>query len=253
MKTQKLWFVRHGGRVSGPFPAKLISQDFMLGRFQATDEASIDRVLWAQIQEIPELQPRITPIKNRIVGTADAPLDWERERREAALRWVDERHRHDRRDQEGAQAIEINRRGPDRRIHPESPEWAALRQRHADLEAALKQRRERFIGIGIVLLGLLALVLYAVFSFSPVNPVKVGFHGPYAACSEPASNQVNWARCDKNGAWLIQAPFFCPLSSFRLGYIAESVLPHLGNFYTIPAPFPALANSREAQWANSAA
>lgn len=201
MRMQKLWFVRHGDRISGPFPAKLISQDWMLGRFQATDEASFDRVLWAQIQEIPELQPHIMHIKNRVVGTADAPLDWERERREAALRWVDERHRHDRREDAGALLSAPNRRGPDRRV-PENPEWAVLRQRHADVEAALRRRRERFIGIAIVLLGLLALVLYAVFSFSPVNPVKVGFHGPYAACSEPASTQVNWARCDKNGAWL---------------------------------------------------
>ena len=38
-----------------------------------------------------------------------------------------------------------------------------MRQRHADLEAALKQRRERFIGIGVVLLGLLALL--ALFQF----------------------------------------------------------------------------------------
>ena len=202
MKTQNLWFVRHGGRVSGPFPAKLVRQDFMLGRFHATDEASIDRVQWAQIQEIPELQPHITQIKNRIVGTADAPLDWERERREAALRWIDERYQRDRRDQEGAQAIDTNRRGLDRRLQPESPEWIELRQRHATSELELKQRRERFVGIGIVLLVLLALVVYAVFSFSPINPVKVSFHGPSAACSDPAASRINWASCDKNGAWL---------------------------------------------------
>jgi hypothetical protein len=103
MKVQKLWFVRHGGRVSGPFPAKLISQDWILGRFQASDEASVDRVFWAEIKDIPELQPHITQLKNRIVGSADAPLDWEKERREAALRWVDERHQADRRDQAGPQ------------------------------------------------------------------------------------------------------------------------------------------------------
>lgn len=202
MKVQKLWFVRHGGRVSGPFPAKLISQDWMLGRFQGTDEASIDRVLWTPIQEIPELQPHIAGIKHRIVGTADAPLDWERERREAALRWVDERHQRDRRDQREANPLAINRRGQERRVQPESPEWAMLRQRHAELEAALKRRRDRFIGISGVLLGLLALVLYAVFNLPPINPVKVGFHDVSAACSAPPAARVNWARCDKNGAWL---------------------------------------------------
>ena len=202
MKTQSLWYVSHAGRVSGPFPAKLVSQDFMLGRFHGTDEASIDRVQWAQIQDIPELQPHITQLKNRIVGTADAPLDWERERREAALRWIDERQQRDRRDQEGPQTIARNRRNQDRRLQAESPEWIELRERHAASLKTLKQRRERFWGIGIVLLGLLALVLYAVFRFSPSNPVKVSFQGPTAACSNPAASRINWAGCDKNGAWL---------------------------------------------------
>lgn len=177
MKAQKLWFVRQGGRISGPFPAKLISQDWMLGRFQATDEASIDRVLWAQIQEIPELQPHITGVQHRLAGTTDAPRDWERGRREAALRWVDERHQRDRRKQgEQPNPLAINHRSQERRIHPESPEWAILRQRHAELAIKLKRRRDRFIGIGVVLLGLLALALYAVFHFSSIHPVKVGFH-----------------------------------------------------------------------------
>ena len=163
MKVQKLWFVRHGGRVSGPFPAKLISQDWILGRFQATDEASMDRVLWAEIKDIPELQPQITRLKNRLAGSADTPLDWENERRETALRWVDERQQRDRRNQAGSQSIAINRRGDERRTHPESPEWAALRQRHAELQTELNKRRARIIGIGLVLLGLLVLMLYAVF------------------------------------------------------------------------------------------
>ena len=199
MKVQKLWFVRHGGRVSGPFPAKLISQDWSLGRFYATDEASIDRVLWAEIKDIPELQPQITRLKNRIVGSAEAPQDWEKERREAALCWVDERHQHDRRAPAGPQPLTINRRGGDRRTYPESPQWAALRQHHAALQAERQKRRQRVIGIGLVLLGLLALVLYAGFNFAPVKPLKIGFYDPYARCSTSASAQANWVRCDKNG------------------------------------------------------
>lgn len=192
MKTQSLWFVRHGGRVSGPFPAKLISQDVMLGRFQATDEASTDRVRWTQIQEITELQPHISHTQNATGETADTAPDWERVRREAALRWVDERQRVDRRDQMGIQEpIELNRRSQARRVQANSPDLATL-----------KQRRKRFLGIGIVLLGLLALVLYAVFSFFPRNQVKVGLYDPYTACANPASSQLNWARCDKNSAWL---------------------------------------------------
>lgn len=201
MKTQNLWFLRQGERVSGPFPAKLISHDLMLGRIHATDEASIDQVFWYPLGEVPDFKPRIQ-VKQRIVGPANSPLDWYEERRQAALRWADERHSRDRRDQGEASPFVQNKRRADRRRQSESAEWAALRLRHAEWEAELKYRRDRFFGVALVLLSLLALAVYAVFNFAPVNPIKVGFHGPYAACSEPAASQVNWQGCDKNGAWL---------------------------------------------------
>lgn len=201
MKTQNLWFIRRAGQVSGPFPAKLISRDLMMGRVLPSDEASIDQVFWTPANDVPEFKSRIK-VKQRIVGPADSPVDWYEERRQAALRWADERHSRDRRDAIDTSLFMMNQRRADRRLHEENAEWAALRLRHAEWEAELKYRRERFFGIAAILIVLLILALYAVFNLEPVNPVKVGFHGPYAACSEPASSQVNWARCDKNGAWL---------------------------------------------------
>jgi len=202
MKMQTLWFIRRGEKISGPFPAKLISHDWMLGRFLATDEASSDQVFWAPLDAIPEFRPQIGVIKYRIVGTADAPLDWVHERRAAALRWFDERHQRDRRDPNETSLSDRNRRTPERRVHPENPEWSELRLHHADLEAERMRRRDHFIGIGLVLLALLGLVLYAVFNLSPVNPIKVDFRGPNAACSQPAAAQIDWTHCDKSGSWL---------------------------------------------------
>lgn len=202
MKVQTLWYIRRGEQISGPFPAKLISRDWMLGRFLNTDEASSDQVFWAPLDAIPELRPHIGGIKYRVVGTADAPLDWVGERRAAALRWVDERHRHDRRDPNDTSLLAKNRRGPERRVHLENPEWAALRLHHADLEVEIKHKRDRFIGIGLLLLALLGLALYAALHLAPVNPIKVDFRGPNAACSQPAASQVDWTRCDKSGTWL---------------------------------------------------
>ena len=202
MKAQTLWYIRRGSEISGPFPAKLISRDWLLGRYQTTDEASSDQVFWAPLDAVAELQPRVGEIKYRMVGTADAPRDWVSERRAAALRWGDERHRPDRRNPPDTKLPAQNRRGMERRLQAENPEWAALRQRHADIEMALKQRRERFIGIGATLFVLLGLALYALLKFAPVNPVKVDFYGPQVACSQPAAAQVDWTRCDKSGAWL---------------------------------------------------
>lgn len=202
MKLQTLWYIRRGDEISGPFPAKLISRDWMLGRFQATDEASSDQVFWAPLDAIPELRPKIGGIKYRVVGTADAPLDWVSERRAAALRWVDERHQRDRRSPHDTSLLAQSRRGAERRIHTENSEWTRLRQLHADLEEAFKHKRDHFIGIGFVLLLLFGLVVYAVLKFKPVNPIKVDFHGPNAVCSQPAEASVDWRRCDKNGTWL---------------------------------------------------
>jgi uncharacterized protein YjbI with pentapeptide repeats len=202
MKLQTLWYIRRGAEISGPFPAKLISRDWLLGRFQATDEASSDQVFWAPLDAIPELRPKIGGIKYRVVGTADAPLDWVSERRAAALRWVDERHQRERRSPYDTSLLAQNRRGFERRVQAENQEWARLRQLHADLDETFKHKRDRFVGIGLVLLLLFSLVVFAAMKLKPVNPIKVDFHGPNAVCSQPAETNVDWRRCDKNGAWL---------------------------------------------------
>ena len=200
MKLQKLWYVRRDGVLSGPFPAKLIGRELMVGRFKPGDEASTDQVFWSPIEETPELLPRFS-VKNRIIGPANSPLDWERERQQAARRWADERHQRDRRGPH-LRAPVGKLRGRDRRIRHESAEWAALRLRHAEWEGEQKRRRDRFVGVGMVLIALLALALFAVWRLPPTHPIKVDFQGSSVACSEPASDQVNWSGCDKNGAWL---------------------------------------------------
>ncbi len=202
MKLQTLWYIRRGTEISGPFPSKLISRDWLLGRFQATDEASSDQVFWAPLDAIPELRPKIGGIKYRVVGSADAPLDWVSERRAAALRWMDERHKRDRRSPHDTSLAAQNRRGTERRVQAENLEWTRLRQLHADLEDSFKHRPDRFIGIGILLLILLGLAVYATFKLKPVNPIKVDLHGPNVACSKPVGAKVDWRGCDKNGAWL---------------------------------------------------
>lgn len=200
MKTQKLWFIRSGDRVLGPFPAKLVARDLLLGRHQPGDEASVDQVFWTKLEDLPELQPKVA-VKHRVVGSAEAPLDWLGERRAAAKRWADERTGRERRGESAAAPLAEKRRR-DRRQQQEDAEVLAVRQRHAEWEQELRYRRDRFIGVSLLLLALLALAVYAVFNLSPVNPIQVDFHGPSARCGEPAVPQTNWTRCDKSGAWL---------------------------------------------------
>lgn len=201
MKTQKLWYVRSDGRVAGPFPGRQLTRDLLLGRLNDQDEVSLDRIFWTRLGELPELQPKVL-VKHRMVGPTDAPVDWLAERHEAARRWFDERRGRDRRDTVAPGRFAANRRHDDRRVHPEDAEIAAIRQRHADLELALMRRRDRLFGVAFVLIGLAAWAVYATLTFEPVNPVRVDFTGPSRHCSENGGPQVNWQRCDKNGAWL---------------------------------------------------
>lgn len=198
MKLQNLWYVRRGEQVSGPFPEKWISRDLMLGRLSRDDQISLDKTNWMALGERPDLMIETPPAANE---SGENPPDWAGERRRARLRWADERRQLDRRAGREPAAAGDQRRAGDRR-HPESAEILLLRQRHAELEQALRSRREHFFGVGLVLLGLLALTAWAVVRLTPVNPVPVTFLHTLPDCRAPASPQVNWSGCDKAGAWL---------------------------------------------------
>jgi hypothetical protein len=197
MKLQKLWYVRKGGSVRGPFPEKLVKNDLMLGRLAATDEVSLDRINWVPITDYPELVPE----PPQPVPQGEEP-NWQEERRRAAYRWVDERRLIERRSGTARPVEAEQRHRRDRRQHAESAETLLLRQRHTELEEERRQRRERFLGVGLVLILLLALAAWAVMRLTPVNPVPVGLGQTAPACARPAAPQVNWAGCDKGGTWL---------------------------------------------------
>jgi hypothetical protein len=198
MKLQNLWYVRRGERISGPFPEKWISRDLMLGRLTGDDQISLDRVNWVALGQRPELAAEAGGSSD---AAADAPPDWNSERRRARLRWADERRQLDRRSGREQAVEEDHRRRADRR-HPESAEVLLQRQRHAELEQALRIRRDRYFGVAFVLLALLALAAWAVLRFTPVNPVPVDLGRTSPDCRAPAAPQINWSGCDQAGAWL---------------------------------------------------
>lgn len=199
MKLQNLWYVRRGDQVSGPFPEKWISRDLMLGRLSRADQISLDKMNWLPLSQRPDLGAEDMAQAEDMAE--DAPPDWNSERRRARLRWADERRQIDRRSGQDRQVEHNLRHRPDRR-HPESAEILLLRQRHAELEQELKTRRDRFFGVGFVLLVLLGAASWAVARLAPVNPVPVNLGRATPDCRASASPQVNWSGCDKGGAWL---------------------------------------------------
>ena len=199
MELQKLWFVRDGENITGPFPPKFITRYIMLGRIASDAQISLDQMSWIPLAEVAELQPQEVP--QHADGNDVESVKWREERKKAARRWADDRGGLDRRETEGGHSHEM-RIGSDRRLVPESAETLLLRQRHAENESAGNKKRERFAGIMAALFALLLLVVAAVLLYAPVNPVKVGISQASPACRVDAAPQINWSGCDKSGARL---------------------------------------------------
>ncbi|MEO1765676.1 pentapeptide repeat-containing protein [Thiobacter aerophilum] len=197
MKLQSLWYLRRQGRVSGPFPERWLRRDLLLGRLRPEDEISLDRLAWIPLGQ-----------RTDWLGAESArpPTDlpeWQEERRRARLRWLDERRLPDRRTRQPRPFPDAGeKRSRRERRAPERAELKLLRQRHAELEQELAARRERFLGMGLLLVLLAALVIWAAARFAPVRPIEVHLGRATSDCRAPAGPQVNWAGCDRNGAWL---------------------------------------------------
>ena len=202
MSIQKLWYIRHGGQVLGPYPQKVISDHLLLGRMQRDAPVSLDKVTWTPLQDFPELiAPTLIAGK---AGEHEQKNVWRRERRLASLRWANERQSGDRRNdtEVGNLAALFRRRSPIDRRKLNDPLTLTLRQDHATQELQLKHQRERmyrWVAVIILLaLGVIALLII----FVPPTPVKIDIAAPQPACNQMARPQINWSACDKSGALL---------------------------------------------------
>ena len=204
---QKLWYTKHEGKIHGPFPAKVITQYLLLGRFKPTDIVSLDKLSWLPISEFEELLPEELPENNAVFSDADSDPEankWREERIKATRRWMDERTSERRLEETISNRMKTEqiRRTGDRREVVESSDVLALRKNYAMRDQLLNMGKEKFFGV-VILLVLLGIVLIAgVVLYSPVNPVKVGLGAFSPNCKETAKKQVNWSSCDKQGSWL---------------------------------------------------
>jgi hypothetical protein len=164
----RLWYLRRGERVTGPFPLPAIQQDFLLGRVRVTDELSQDRQMWLRLTEHPELAT-LTQVPADGVETGER--DWGRERFEALRRWADERSGHDRRTQQAAESAPARRQG-DRRQQAADVWSARSDERRTPSAQPRSAWRVAAVILALVILALVA-VAYHVGTTVPV-PVRLG-------------------------------------------------------------------------------
>lgn len=208
MSFYRLWYIRRGVNIQGPFPEALICRFILLGRIGEQDEVSLDGKYWRKADDVPELAEGV---KN-LLGTADKTVDtdpeWSEERARAALRWLDDRKLPDPRAKDMQQAIAAGvekRKGSERRQNPETVEQHVYREGRGEFESWLRQQRQRY-GMAVVFVSLAALIvaLFTLFS-QPVNPVKVGLIFQVRNCETAPSKGVNWSDCVKDDALLVGA------------------------------------------------
>jgi Pentapeptide repeats (8 copies) len=196
---QRLWFVRKGGEVGGPYPIAIISRHYRLGRLKPDDEVSLDRLAWQQIREVGELCRESSHGK---APKHPVKREWLKEREAAGLRWIDERWHADRRERnDGAHLGDVEkRRAGDRRQHPESEAILELRRLHAETELWLSIKRVRYLRLLIAGILVVALLLAIALYLFPLRPMQVGLSQGKADCTAAPAPFVNWQGCDKTGA-----------------------------------------------------
>ena len=176
--NDKLWYVRRGGEVRGPFPAQQISRYALLGRIRASDELSQDQISWRALSELPGLMPEA------MQPGAD-PEALERLRRRE-----DERSGRDRRAGEGTipPAIRERRSGKERRA-PEEAKTVARREAKSRLIQAGRQRREnyRLLWLGTAF-SLVVILMLGVWLVPPPDE-------DVPRCDDQPHPQVNWSNC----------------------------------------------------------
>jgi hypothetical protein len=174
---QKLWFVRRGDSIKGPFPGGTLRRFILLGRVVPSDEVSLDRESWQGIMDVPEAVPpeiRKAAAEGKLYEVLQASLV------------EDERRGIERRSKAEDLKYKDQRKGQRRQQEPE------LIKRHQLAKTQLielyKKRRTPHLAFMVV-------------SFLVVVAVSAGLYIgspdaiPDPDCNAQAAPGVNWRNC----------------------------------------------------------
>lgn len=203
MTTYRLWQVRRGDKLSGPFPEPYVCEQILLGRIREDDQLSLDGHSWRGYLEVPEIAAEIT----RLLDPETEDPQWREERIRAALRNVDERKRVDRRASESPKHAALwqeRRRQQDRRRTPETVQQHVYRQQVTDVDNWLRHYRQRYRWAALAFVAAVVGLGAALHAFQAVNPIDIGLRVS-KTCDRPAARGVDWHGCDKSGYLLAGA------------------------------------------------
>jgi len=185
--TQPLWYLRHQGKVYGPFPVPQIDTALAEGDVTPEWEVSLNESDWLTIAESGQFacaQPDLAD------ATPDSVVrGWREERQRARQRWLREPHLAE-------------------TAMPHDPERDALARQaistdHAATEALLREEKHKRTSPLAALLGIL-LVLSAgvgIWWGQREKPIQAKI-ALVADCASLPGDGMNWSSCDKRGLHL---------------------------------------------------
>lgn len=185
------WFIKKQGKVTGPFPVKLIGSYLILGRIDLDTLVSPDEHKWIPIGRLPSLIP--DEVKHASTSEGKASLH------KAKLR-EDERRGESRRDNgSNRRASERNddrREKGDRRQNEEEISSAYLKLKSDFSQRSIVAKRRVLYGLVVVFAAVVALVAGFIFTEPATKIIKTD-------CSVVAGPGIDWQSCNKNSAELV--------------------------------------------------
>ena len=176
-KKQKLWFVRRGDSIKGPFPGGTLRRFLLLGRVVPSDEVSLDRKSWQEIMDVPEAVPpeiRKAAAEGKLYEVLQASLI------------EDERRGVERRRKSDDLKYQDQRKGQRRQQEPE------LIKRHQLAKTQLielyKKRTTPYLAFMVVSVLVVVAVSAGLYIGSP-DAI------PDPDCNAKAAPGVNWRNC----------------------------------------------------------
>jgi len=182
--TQPLWYLRHEGKVYGPFPRPQIETALEEGDITRDWEISLDEADWIGIGESGQFSA--SPAAPAAAQADSAGPAWREERLRARQRWLD---------RDGwVEAAEVHDSAHDAEVR------RAVAADHARTEALLRLWQNRRASPWAALLGGILLLLFGLAVWwGQSDEVIRAVSGFSADCAADLGDRVNWSACDQRG------------------------------------------------------
>lgn len=181
-KAHQLWFLRHRGKVTGPYPLGLIKRYIILNRISDDDELSFDQENWRPFKQFPELA-----VETLNINPDDS---FARQRLLAARRWADERVGND----NGlAKTGDIDRRSPDL-----AKEVTIHNKRRAYFKL-LKDRKRRLRSIQWLVSVFILVMVIAASYYVLTRSKPPADDRELSECHSSPHSAIKWNNCQLEG------------------------------------------------------